>query len=84
MGVGNSPGDRWDHCGGGGGGRWRWQVEGEELHELVLDGLLIVEDGRLVSPNGAHVGTEGLHILADEDPVLLGLILVGLEMSSEV
>ena len=59
-------------------------MEGEELRELVLDGLLITEDGRLVGHNVAHVGTEGLHILVDENPVLLGLILVGLETSSEV
>ena len=43
-----------------------------------------MEDGRLVSQDGAHVGTEGLHILADEDSVLLGFILVGLETSCEV
>ena len=59
-------------------------MEGEELRELVLDGLLIMEDGRLVGHNGAHVSMEGLHILADEDSVLLGLIPVGLETSSEV
>ena len=59
-------------------------MEGEELRKLVLDGLLIAEDGRLVGHDGTHVGTKGLHILADEDPVLLGLILVGLETSSEV
>ena len=59
-------------------------MEGKELCELVLDGLLIAEDGRLVGHDGAHVSTEGLHILADEDPVLLGLIPIGLEKSSEV
>ena len=59
-------------------------MEGEELRHLVLDGLLIMEDGCLVVHDGAHVGTEGLHILVDEDPVLQGLILVGLETSSEV
>ena len=59
-------------------------MEGEELCELVLDGLLIAEDGRLVGHDGAHVGTKGFHILDDEDPVLLGLIPVGLETSSEV
>ena len=51
---------------------------------LVLDGLLIMEDGCLVSHDGTHVGMEGLHILADEDSMLLGLIPVGLKMSSEV
>ena len=59
-------------------------MEGEELWKLVLDGLLITEDGRLVGHDDTHVGTKGLHILADEDPVLLGLTLVGLETSSEV
>ena len=32
----------------------------------------------------AHVSSEGLHILADEDSILLGLIPVCLETSSEV
>ena len=59
-------------------------MKGEELRELVLDGLLIAEDGPLVGHNGMHVGTEGLHILVDEDLVLLGLIPIGLETSSEV
>ena len=59
-------------------------MEGEELHELVLDGLLTVEDGRLVGHDSPHVSTEGLYILANEDSVLLGLIQVGLETSSEV
>ena len=35
-------------------------------------------------PRCSYVGAEGLHILADEDSVLLGLIPVGLETSSEV
>ena len=51
---------------------------------MVLEGLLVTEDGRLFDQNGAHVSSEGLHILANEDSVLLGLILVGLKMSSEV
>ena len=59
-------------------------MEGEELRELVLDGLLTVEDGRLVGHDSAHVSIEGLYILANEDSVLLGLIQVGLETSSEV
>ena len=59
-------------------------MEGEDLCLLVLDGLLITEDGCLVSQDGAHVGMEGLHILDDEDSMLLGLIPVGLKMSSEV
>ena len=48
------------------------------------EGLLIVKDGSLVDQDCAHVSSEGLHILADEVSVLLGLILVGLETSSEV
>ena len=59
-------------------------MKGEELGQLILQGLLIAEDGRLVMHDGAHVGTEGLHILVDEDPVLLGLILIGIKSSSEV
>ena len=58
--------------------------ETEQQRELVLDGLLIAEDDCLVGHDDAHVSTKGLHILADEDPVLLGLISVGLETSSEV
>ena len=59
-------------------------MKGEELGQLILEGLLIVEDGCLVMHDGAHVGVEGLHILADEDPVLLGLIPVGIKSSREV
>ena len=57
---------------------------GENLGELVLEGLLIMEDGCLVGQDRAHVKSEGLHILADEDAVLLGLIPIGLEMRCEV
>ena len=59
-------------------------MEGEKLCKLVLKGLMIANDGRLVGQDCAHVSSEGLHILADEDAVLLGLILIGLETSSEV
>ena len=55
-------------------------MKGEELGQLILEGLLITEDGRLV----VHVGIEGLHILIDEDLVLLGLIPVCIKTSSEV
>ena len=51
---------------------------------MILEGLLIVEDNRLVMHDGAHVGMEGLHIIANENPVLLGLIPVGIKSSSEV
>ena len=57
---------------------------GEKLCKLVLKGLLIAKDGRLVGQDCAHVSLKGLHILAAEDAVLLGLIPVGLEKSSEV
>ena len=59
-------------------------MKGEELGKLILDGLLIAEDGHLVVHDCAHVGSEGIHILVDEDPVLLGLILVCIKSSSEV
>ena len=59
-------------------------MDGEKLCKLVLKGLLIVKDDCLVSQDCAHVSSEGLHILVDEESVLLGLILVGLETSSEV
>ena len=51
-------------------------MKGEELGQLILEGLLIAEDGHLVVHDDVHVGAEGLHILAEEDPVLLGLIPV--------
>ena len=50
-------------------------MKGEELGKLILEGLLISEYGHLVVHDDAHFGSEGIHILADEDPVLLGLIL---------
>ena len=50
----------------------------------VLKGLLIAKDGRLIGQDCAHASSEGLHILANEDSVLLGLIPVNLETSSEV
>ena len=59
-------------------------MDSEEMCKLILDGLLITGDSRLVLHDSAHVGAEGLHILADEDPVLLGLILVCIKTSSEV
>ena len=51
-------------------------MKGEELGKLILEGLLITEYGHLVVHDNAHVGSEGIHILADEGPMLLGLILV--------
>ena len=59
-------------------------MKGEELGQLILEGLLIAEDDRLFMHDNEHIDVEGLHILADEDPVLLGLILVFIKLSSEV
>ena len=59
-------------------------MKGEELGKLILEGLLIAEDGRLVAHDGVHVGSKGIHILADEAPVLLGLIPACIKSSSEV
>ena len=59
-------------------------MKSEELGQLILEGLLIAKDGRLVMHDCVHVGAERLHILADEDPLLLGLILVCIKSSSEV
>ena len=59
-------------------------MKGEELGQMILVGLLIAEDGRLVVHDSAHVCAEGLHILADENPMLLGLILICIKTGSEV
>ena len=59
-------------------------MKGEELGKLLLDGLLVAEDGRPVVHDCAHVGPECIHILADEDPLLLGLIPARIESSNEV
>ena len=59
-------------------------MKGEELGKLILNGLLIAEDGHLVVHDCVYVGLEGIHILADEDPMLLGLIPIRIKSSSEV
>ena len=59
-------------------------MKGEELSKLLLDGLLVAEDGRLVVHDCAHFGSECIHILADEDPMLLGLIPIRIKSSNEV
>ena len=59
-------------------------MKGDELSKLLLDGLLVAEDGRLVVHDCAHVVLKCIDILADEDPMLLGLILVLIKSSSEV
>ena len=38
----------------------------------------------MVGQDYGHVNSEGLHILADEDSMLMGLISIGFETSSEV
>ena len=48
-------------------------MKDEELGKMLLDGLLVAEDGHLVVHGCAHVGLECIHILADKDPMLLGL-----------
>ena len=58
-------------------------MEGKKLGEIVLEGLLILENSHLVSQNGTHVSPEGLHILGNEDSVLLGLIPESIEAVSE-
>ena len=58
-------------------------MESEKTGELVLEGLLIVENGRLVGQDGTHVNTQGLHILGNEDSVLLGLVLEGIKVVSK-
>ena len=59
-------------------------MKGKELGKLILKGLLIAEDGRRVVQDGAHVSLEGIHILANEDPMLLVLIPIGIKSRSEV
>ena len=61
----------------------RWLAEGENLGELVLEGLLISENGRLVSQDSTHVNSEGLHILGNDYSVLLGLVPESIEEVSE-
>ena len=56
---------------------------GEKLGELVMEGLLILENGRLVSQDGMHVSSKGLHVLGNEDSVLLVLALESIKAVSE-
>ena len=49
-------------------------VEGQELRDLGLQGLLLLKNDGLVGQYSLHISTESLHILCDEDTVLLGLI----------
>ena len=59
-------------------------MKGEEMGKPLLDELLVVEDGRLIVHDYAHVGLECIHILADDDPVLLGLIPIFIKSGGEV
>ena len=59
-------------------------MKGEELGQLILEGLLMEEDRRLIVHDDAHVCAKGLHILANEDSMLLGLIPICIKMGSEV
>ena len=59
-------------------------MKGGELSQLILEGLPIVEDGLLIMHDGAHVDAEGLHILADEESMLLGVILICIKTKGEV
>ena len=52
-------------------------MEGKQLCELLLDDMLVIEDC-------AHVGFEGIHVLAQGDPMLLGLIPECIKLGSEV
>ena len=47
-------------------------MKGEELSQLILEGLLIAEDGHLVVHDGVHVDAKGLHILVGFAPGPLG------------
>ena len=58
-------------------------MESEKLAELVLEGLLILENGSLVSQDDTHVSSEGLHNLGNEDSLLLGLVLESIEAVSK-
>ena len=59
-------------------------MKGEELGNLLLDGLLVVEDGRMFAHDNAHFGPKCVHVLAHGDLVLLGLIPIRIKSSSEV
>ena len=59
-------------------------MKGEELGNLLLDGLLVAEDGRLVMHDCVHVGLECIHALAYGDLVFLGLIPVRIKSGGEV
>ena len=58
-------------------------MEGQELCDLGLQGLLLPKNDGLIGQYSPHVSTESLHILCDEDSVLLGLIPKCIEALSE-
>ena len=49
-------------------------MEGEELCDLGLQGLLLLKNDGLISQYSTHISMESLHILCNEDSVLLGLV----------
>ena len=49
-------------------------MEGQELCDLGLQGLLLLKNDSLIGQYSPHVSMESLHILCDEDSVLLVLI----------
>ena len=55
-----------------------------ELGNLLLDGLLVVENGRSIAHYYVHVGPKNIHVLADEDLMLLGLIPIRIKSSGQV
>ena len=49
-------------------------MERKQLHQLLLDGLLVAKVGRLVAHDCVHVSLERIHVLTHGDPMLLGLV----------
>ena len=49
-------------------------MEGQELCDLGLQGLLLLKNDGLIGQYSPHINMESLNILCDEDSVLMGLI----------
>ena len=49
-------------------------MEGQELRDLGLQGLLLLKNDGMIGQDRPHISTQSLHILGNEDSVLLGLI----------
>ena len=58
-------------------------MEGQELGDLGLQGMLLLKNDVLIGQYSTHISTESLHILCDEDSVLLGLVPECIEALSE-